>query len=260
MSTPSSLPSPDAMLDMTGKVMVVTGAGGGIGGGIVSRFVAAGATVLAHTQTSPVDHLVDGNGAPIASVQADLTAVDGPQQVIETAITKFGRVDGLVNNAGIQPVVPFAELSDDDWQSMIDINLTAAHRLTQQAALAMSTTGDGGSVVHISSIEGRHPTPVHGHYATSKAALVMHAKAAALSYGPQGIRVNAVSPGLIDRPGLAEQWPEGVDRWQQAAPLGRLGTPEDIGDACVFLCSDLARWITGVDLAVDGGVLTNATW
>ena len=260
MSPSSSLPSPSEMLDLTGQVVLVTGAGGGIGGGIVGRLVAAGATVMAHTQSSSVDHLVDGAGTPVASVHADLTTPGGPQQVIDAATTTFGRLDGLINNAGIQPVVPFAELSDDDWQSMIDVNLTAAHRLTQRAAVAMNTTGDGGSVVHISSIEGRHPTPVHGHYATSKAALVMHAKAAALSYGPDGIRINAVSPGLIDRPGLTQQWPEGVERWEQAAPLGRLGTPEDIGDACVFLCSTLARWITGVDLAVDGGVLTNATW
>ncbi|MDH4309304.1 MAG: SDR family oxidoreductase, partial [Acidimicrobiia bacterium] len=97
-------------------------------------------------------------------------------------------------------------------------------------------------------------------YATSKAALLMHARAAALAYGKDGIRVNSVSPGLIGRPGIETQWPEGVARWKAAAPLGRLGTPEDIGDACVFLCSDLARWITGVDLVVDGGVLTNPTW
>ena len=88
----------------------------------------------------------------------------------------------------------------------------------------------------------------------------MHAKAAALAWGPHGIRVNSVSPGLIDRPGLADDWPEGVERWMAAVPLGRLGTPEDIGDACVFLCSDLARWITGTDLVVDGGILTNPTW
>ena len=79
-------------------------------------------------------------------------------------------------------------------------------------------------------------------------------------YGPDGIRINTVSPGLIDRPGLADDWPEGVTRYLAAAPLERLGTPEDVGDACVFLCSDLSRWITGTDLLVDGGVLTNTTW
>ena len=94
----------------------------------------------------------------------------------------------------------------------------------------------------------------------AKAGVVMHARAAASAYGRHGIRVNALSPGLIDRPGLAGQWPEGVARWQAAAPLRRLGSPSDVGDACVFLCSDLSRWITGIDLVVDGGVLTRPTW
>jgi 3-oxoacyl-[acyl-carrier protein] reductase len=94
----------------------------------------------------------------------------------------------------------------------------------------------------------------------AKAALVMAAKAAALEYGPLGVRVNSISPGLIDRPGLADDWPEGVDRWQRAAPLGRLGTPTDVANACLFLCSPLASWITGVDLTVDGGVSVNPHW
>jgi 3-oxoacyl-[acyl-carrier protein] reductase len=88
----------------------------------------------------------------------------------------------------------------------------------------------------------------------------MHARAAALEYGPHGIRVNAVSPGLIDRPGLAANWPEGVKRWQKAAPLTRLGTPTDVANACVFLASPLAAWITGHNLVVDGGVSSHPTW
>ena len=179
---------------------------------------------------------------------------------MQAAVDACGRIDGLVNNAGIQPVVHFTEMSDDEWTEMIDTDLTAVHRLTRAAAEAMRAQGTGGSIVHISSIEGRQPTDFHGHYSTAKAGLLMHARAAAGAYGPHGIRVNSVSPGLIDRPGLADDWPEGVARWQTAAPLGRLGTSEDVGDACVFLCSDLARWITGADLLVDGGVLTRPTW
>ena len=88
----------------------------------------------------------------------------------------------------------------------------------------------------------------------------MHARAAALEYGPRGIRVNTVSPGLIARPGIASEWPEGVAKWEEAAPLTRMGTPQDIGNACVFLASDLASWITGHDLVVDGGVTARPTW
>ena len=256
----SELRPPDEMVRLDGNVIVVTGAGGGIGSGIARRLVAAGATVVAHTRSSPVEHLVDGDGEPLATVTADLTEAATAEQVVQAALDAGGRIDGLVNNAGIQPVVHFTEMGDDEWTEMIDTNLTAVHRLTRAAAAAMQAGGTGGSIVHIASIEGRHPTDFHGHYATAKAGLLMHARAAAGAYGPHGIRVNSVSPGLIDRPGLADDWPEGVARWHAAVPLGRMGTPEDVGDACVFLCSDLARWITGADLLVDGGVLTRPTW
>ncbi len=245
---------------MSGRVIVVTGVGGNIGTGIARRLIAAGATVVAHTRSSAVDHLVDSDGDPVEVVTADLTRPHAAAHVVGAALETYGRVDSLVNNAGIQPVVHFSRMSDAEWTEMIDTNLSAVHRLTHTAAEAMATLGNGGSIVHIASIEARHPTDFHGHYATAKAGLVMHARAAAGAYGPLGIRVNSVSPGLIDREGLSEDWPEGVERWHAAVPLGRLGTPEDVGDACVFLCSDLARWITGADLVVDGGVLTRPTW
>jgi 3-oxoacyl-[acyl-carrier protein] reductase len=139
----------------------------------------------------------------------------------------------------------------------VDTNLTSVFACTQAAAEVM---GPGGSVTHIASVEARNPAPEHAHYSVSKAAIVTHARAAALEYGPHGIRVNTVSPGLIDREGLAEAWPEGVERWLRKAPLGRLGRPEDVADACVFLASPLASWITGHDLAVDGGVSARPTW
>lgn len=256
----SESPYPATRLDLSGRVIVVTGAGGNIGTGIARRAQAAGATVVAHTRSSPVDHLTGGGGPPVTTVAADLTAPGGARMVVDAALAAHGRIDGLVNNAGIQPVVPFAELPDRDWVEMIDTNLTAVHRLTHAVAGQLTEAGRPGSIVHIASIEAHHPTALHGHYATAKAGLVMHARAAALAHGPAGIRVNTVSPGLIEAPGLKEQWPEGVERWLAAAPLGRLGTAADVGDACVFLLSDLARWITGAELVVDGGVLTHPTW
>ena len=183
--------------------------------------------MVAHTRSSPVDHLVDTGGDPVTSVTADLTDPDGAARVVQAALDAHGRIDGLVNNAGIQPVVHFTKMTDDQWTEMIDTNLNAVHRLTAATADAMRTQGTGGSIVHVASIEGRQPTDFHGHYATAKAGLLMHARAAAGALGPHGIRVNSVSPGLIDRPGLADDWPEGVDRWHAAAPLGRMGTPED---------------------------------
>lgn len=254
------LPTPAEMIDLTGRVVVVTGAGGNIGAGIARRLVAAGATVVAHTRSSSVDHLYERSGQRLAAVVADLATSGGPRLLVDAVLHDIGRLDALVNNAGIQPVAPFEDLTDDQWAEMIDTNLTAVHRLTQAAASAMIAQGTGGSIIHISSIEGTSPAPGHGHYSVSKAGLIMHARAAASAYGPAGIRVNTVSPGLVARPGIDSDWPEGVRRWEEACPMERLGTPEDIGDACVFLCSGLARWVTGTNLVVDGGVLSRPTW
>ena len=225
------------MIDLSGKVVLVTGAGGGLGAGIAARFSAAGALVVRHRG------LADGDLRPSA------------EQVVSRAFAEHGRLDAVVNNAGVQPVEPLPDMTVEQWQSVLDVNLTGPFAVTQ-AAVRFSVS----SITHIASIEGSHPAVGHAHYAASKAALIMHARAAALEYGPRGIRVNTVSPGLIARPGISEQWPEGVARWEAAAPLVRLGTPEDIGNACVFLASDLASWITGHDLVVDGGVTARPTW
>lgn len=253
------LGTPAELIALDGRVVAVTGAGGNIGAGIAARMAAAGATVVSHTRSSPAEPM-SGSGQPGLVVTADLTTPDGPRRVVEMALERYGRLDGLVNNAAVQTVAGFAELADSDWSEMIDTNLTSTHRLTQAAAAAMAAQESGGAIIHIASIEGSYPAPGHGHYSVSKAGMIMHARAAAQAYGSSGVRVNVVSPGLISRPGIEDAWPEGVGRWMKACPMGRLGTPDDIGDACVFLCSDLARWITGAELVVDGGVMSNPTW
>ena len=161
---------------------------------------------------------------------------------MRAALDACGRIDGLVNNAGIQPVVHFTEMSDDEWTEMIDTNLTAVHRLTAAAAEAMRAQGTGGSIVHIASIEGRQPTDFHGHYATTKAGLLMHARAAAGAYGPHGVRVNSVSPGLIDRPGLAADWPEGVADGTQPRPWAGSARPRR---SATPACSFAPTWPAG---------------
>ena len=129
-----------------------------------------------------------------------------------------------------------------------------------RAALPALEKSKNASVVNIVSIEGHQPARGHSHYSASKAALLMLTKSAALEYANLGIRVNSVSPGLIDDGNLKERWPEGLDRWLNSAPLGRVGDPKDIADAVVFLSSPMASWVTGSDLVVDGGISTNATW
>ncbi|MEU6094131.1 SDR family NAD(P)-dependent oxidoreductase [Streptomyces sp. NPDC047079] len=250
---------------LAGQVALVTGAGGGIGRGIALRFAEEGAAVAVHCRTSveaarEVAARICGTGGRAVVLRAELTDEDACRRlVLEAAEWGEGRLTALVNNAGVQPTRELDAMTAAEWRAVVDANLSSVFACTQAAAGVMREIG-GGSVTHIASIEATHPAPLHAHYCASKAAVVMHARSAALEYGPHGIRVNTVSPGLITRDGLAEAWPEGVRRWERAVPTGRLGRPEDIGDACVFLASPLASWITGHDLVVDGGVSARPTW
>ncbi|MGJ5893362.1 SDR family NAD(P)-dependent oxidoreductase [Streptomyces niveiscabiei] len=245
---------------LAGRIALVTGASGGIGQGIARQLAGAGASVVLHCRRAAglAEELAREIGDAVV-VSGDLTREEECRRVVREAAEWRGRLDVLVNNAGIQPVKPLAELTVADWQELQQANVTSAFTCTQEAAPLMAPRG-GGSIIHIASIEGTRPSPGHTHYSVSKAALIMHARAASLEYGPLGIRVNTISPGLIARPGLTATWPEGVTRWHTAAPLHRLGTPADIGAACVFLASDAASWITGVDLPVDGGVSARPGW
>jgi NAD(P)-dependent dehydrogenase (short-subunit alcohol dehydrogenase family) len=238
-------------MSLHGKAALVTGATGGIGAGIAARLAAQGARVLAHYRTRPPED------PEVLAAQADLREPAEVDRLLRTAVDRLGGLDIVVNNAGVQPVRPLSELTLPDWREVFAGTLDTAFLVTKTAAKFM---GVGGSIINIGSIEGTLPAVGHAHYASAKAALLMHTKAAALEYGSHGIRVNAVSPGLISRPGLEQAWPTGVASWLEHAPLGRLGTPEDVGDACAFLASDLARWITGQNLVVDGGMSVVPAW
>lgn len=247
---------------LEGQVALVTGASGGIGRGIALRFAEQGAAVAVHCRTAPaaardVASRIEDSGARAVVLEADLRDEQECRRLVREAAAWGGGLTALVNNAGVQPTRPLPGMTADEWREVVDTNLTSVFACTQAAAEVMRP---GGSVTHIASIEAGRPAPDHAHYAASKAAIVMHARSAALEYGPSGLRVNTVSPGLIDREGLAEAWPEGVARWTGKAPLGRLGRPEDVADACVFLASPLASWVTGHDLVVDGGISARPTW
>ncbi|CAL9512809.1 glucose 1-dehydrogenase [Streptomyces sp. Tu 3180] len=250
---------------LEGQVALVTGAGGGIGRGVALRFAEEGAAVALHCRTAvpsardTADRIREAGGEAVV-LRADLTDEDACRRLVsEAAQWGGGRLTALVNGAGVQPVRELAGMTAAEWRAVVDTNLTSAFACTQAAAELMRE-GGGGSVTHLASVEAHRPAPGHAHYCASKAAVVMHARAAALEYGPWGVRVNTVSPGLIEREGLEDAWPEGVRRWRRASAVGRLGRPEDIGDACVFLASRLASWVTGHDLVVDGGVSARPTW
>ncbi|WP_030857312.1 SDR family NAD(P)-dependent oxidoreductase [Streptomyces sp. NRRL S-37] len=254
--------SREGLLD--GQAALITGAGGGIGRGIARRFAEEGAAVALHCRTATAsaretaDRIRESGGEAVV-LQADLTDEDACRRVVAEAADRLGgRLTALVNNAGVQPVRELAGMTAAEWRAVVDTNLTTVFACTQAAAELMRDAG--GTITHIASVEARVPAPGHAHYTASKAAVVMHARAAAQEYGPWGVRVNTVSPGLIDREGLADAWPEGVRRWRQASAVGRLGRPEDVGDACVFLASRLASWVTGHDLVVDGGATARPTW
>ncbi|MGH7542501.1 MAG: SDR family NAD(P)-dependent oxidoreductase, partial [Gemmatimonadota bacterium] len=248
-------PPIDELLDFTDRTVLVTGSGSGHGRGIARRFAEAGAAVVVHYRTSEtgardVVQAIEDAGGRASALQADLTQAGDVERLFAETEHLFHRLDVLVNNAGIYPLSALLEMTEAEWESVIRSNLTSAHLCTQAAARGML---QGGAIVNVASIEGLQPMPRHAHYDAAKAAVLMHTRAAALELGPRGIRVNAVSPGLIGREGIEEAWPEGVQRWLEVVPLGRMGTPEDVADACLFLASDAARWITGANLVVDGG-------
>ncbi|AZQ35875.1 SDR family oxidoreductase [Streptomyces cyaneochromogenes] len=251
---------------LEGQVALVTGAGGGIGRGIAVRFAQEGAAVALHCRTAvqaagEVASRIRESGGRAVVLRADLTDEEACRRLVrEAADWGDGRLTALVNNAGVQPTQELAGMTLAQWRAVVDTNLSSVFACTQAAAEVMRGQDGGGSVTHIASIEASGPAPLHAHYSASKAAVVMHARSAALEYGPFDIRVNTVSPGLIEREGLEGAWPDGVRRWREAAPVGRLGRPQDVGDACVFLASGLASWITGHDLVVDGGVSARPTW
>lgn len=242
--------------DLRGKIVLITGAGSGIGAGIAKRFAQAGADV-AICDLKPASIICDyivsiGRRAYAAAVD-----VSDPAQIaslFNTLSSQFGVPDILVNNAGIYPNASILEMTPEEWDQTIDIDLKSVFLCTQAAARKMIAAGKGGAIVNIGSIDATNPLAAHSHYAAAKAGVIAFTKAAAQELGPYQIRVNSVSPGLINRPGLSEAWPDGYQRFMSRVPIGRLGEPDDIGDACVFLASDAARWITGTNLIVDGGV------
>lgn len=253
------------LLNLEKQVVLVTGSSSGIGSGIARRLHEAGASVVVHCNSNR-----EGAEALARELKERVFIVQGDVQrdaerLCAEVVAKFGGLDALVNNAGIQPVRGLLEQTPTDIQEMLRVNVEGVMTLTKVAATQMIKQGldnknPGGAIVNLSSIEGLQPALGHSHYTTSKAAVLMHTRSAALELGKYSIRVNAVAPGLINKEGLDTAWPEGVARWLSVCPMGRLGTPEDIGDAVLFLISDMARWVTGATLVVDGGVLTNNTW
>ena len=265
MNAVSNAPAVRDLLDLRGKVALVTGASGGIGRVIAQRLSDAGATIAVHFHGSEAKAHATAAAIRSAGGTAFVVGADVGREAecraMFAAITRaLGPVDIVVNNAADQGVHDLSDMPLETFQAMMATNLDGIFLTTQIAAESLVARGARGAIVNIVSIEGHSPAAGHGHYATSKAGQLMFTRAAALEYGRSGIRVNSVSPGLIDRPGLAEDWPPGVARWTSVVPLTRLGQPADVADAVLFLASEASRWITGADILVDGGISTRPTW
>ena len=237
MSTPAAVPED--------RVVVVTGAGRGIGAAIATRFADDGATVVAADLEVPVD-----DDDRLRYEQVDVSAPDDVESLFARVVDTYGRVDVLVNNAGIWFYRPFHEITVDEWDQVLQVNLRGVFLCTRAALGPMEAAG-GGVILNIGSQAGLTVTRGQGaHYHASKAAVTHLTKVLAFEFGPLGIRVNCVAPGVtpVD-PSILP--PQLIDQ----IPLGRTGVPEDVAGACAFLASADATYISGQTLLVNGGAV-----
>ncbi|MEX3654296.1 SDR family oxidoreductase [Mycolicibacterium fortuitum] len=256
----------DSSLSLDGRIVVVSGAGGGGIGTTVTRMAAeAGATVVAVSRSQ--DNL-DTHVAPLAdkglnvvTVAADASTDEGIATVLDAARSADGALYGLVNVAGgaaPSTWMPATRVSRADWRELFTANLETMFFMSQAVAAEIRSQGNPGSIVSVSSISGMNTAPYHVAYGTAKAAIVAATRTMAAELAAEGIRVNAVAPGVTETAASATYVDADPDRDQRAIAMGRRGTPEEQAGAILFLLSDLSSYITGQTILVDGGL--NLRW
>lgn len=262
---------------LDGQVALVTGGGGGIGRAIALALAGAGANVVVF---DIIPERADEAAARVAelgrralAVPGDAMDSDALRQAIARTDAEFGRLDILVNNAGGVSARPFLEQSERSWRRHIDINLVSMMAATHAAAPVMIREGRGGTILNITSIEAERAAPNFAVYAACKAGMVSFTKTMALELSEFGIRVNCIAPdhtvtpgtrgnraGPVDPASWREPSPDAADAMNRLIPLGREGIDSECGDAAVFLCSNMASYVTGILLPVDGGTWAAGGW
>ncbi len=242
------------MFDLTGKTALVTGASGGIGGAIAKTLHAAGATVgLSGTRTGPLEALATELGDRAYVLTCNLSDAEAVTALPKQAIEAMGSIDILVNNAGITRDNLFMRMSDEEWQSVIDVNLTSTFRLCKGVLRGMMKAR-WGRIVNISSVVGATGNPGQGNYAAAKAGMVGMSKSLAYEVASRGITVNAVAPGFIETAMTDKLTDDQKSAILTQIPSGRMGTPEEIAAAVLYLSSPEAGYVTGTTLHVNGGM------
>lgn len=235
------------------KVCLVTGAARGQGEAEVRLLVQEGSKVLAtDVSTEAVQHLAAEMPGNVVAMGLDVRKVDEWRVAVEATVSEFGRIDALINNAGVYFPKALAEESEESYRLTIDINQIGVFLGMQATAPLMADQG-GGSIVNISSVAGVTGYPGVVAYAASKWAVRGMTKVVALEYASQGVRVNAICPGLINTPMINNNTPEVLEAISASIPLGRLGLVDDVASAVLFLVSDEGNYITGSDFMIDGG-------
>jgi NAD(P)-dependent dehydrogenase (short-subunit alcohol dehydrogenase family) len=240
-------------LDYSGKVVLVTGGGRGIGRAIATRFLAAGADVVIGGRKPPAE-LPAAGGRTARFVDGDVRDVEQVARIVGAAAEAFGRLDVLVNNAGGSPPADAATVSPRFTASIIQLNLIAPLLLAQRANAIMQTQESGGSIVNIASVSGMRASPGTAAYGAAKAGLINLTQTLGIEWAPK-VRVNAVVAGPVATEQADDHYggPAGIAAVAKTIPLGRMGAPDDVAGACLFLASPLAAWITGTALLVHGG-------
>jgi NAD(P)-dependent dehydrogenase (short-subunit alcohol dehydrogenase family) len=251
---------------LQGKVSIITGAGSGLGKEMAFLFAREGSSVvIAELQEEAgqgVAQRIEREGGSALFLRTDITRASDAERMVEETLKAYGRIDVLVNNAGINPSrTPVHETSEEDWDRTLAVNLKGVF-LCSKYVLPVMMKQRGGSIIHIASIVGAMGCSDRSAYAASKGGMIGLGRSMAVDYAPYGIRVNTLNPGFVETEltrfyfnKLREQDPKKMERIIEHHPLGRLGRPEDVASAALFLASDESPWITGLDMGVDGGFL-----